>query len=77
MNMTEMERALRQLRLSGMAQTLSTRVMQAQAAQQPFLETFAALVQDELDRRRSRLIERATSAPGWTRRPRWRIGLAL
>ena len=37
MNMAEMERALRELRLSGMAQTLPTRVMQAQAAQQPFL----------------------------------------
>ena len=31
MNMAEIERALRQLRLSGMTQTLSTRVMQAHA----------------------------------------------
>jgi len=58
MNMIEIERALRQLRLSGIADTLSTRVMQAQAAQQPFLETFATILQDELDRRQSRLIER-------------------
>jgi DNA replication protein DnaC len=58
MNMAEIERALRQLRLSGIAQTLSTRVMQAQAAQAPFLETFAAMLQDELDRRRTRLLER-------------------
>ena len=58
MNMTEIERALRELRLSGIADTLATRVMQAQAAQQPFLETFAAMLQDELDRRRSRLMER-------------------
>jgi len=58
MNMQEIERALRELRLSGIAETLSTRVMQAQAAQQPFLETFAAMLQDELDRRRSRLTER-------------------
>jgi DNA replication protein DnaC len=58
MNMIEIERALRDLRLSGIADTLSTRVMQAQAAQQPFLETFAAVLQDELDRRQSRLIER-------------------
>ena len=64
MNMAEMERALRELRLSGMAQTLSTRVMQAQAAQQPFLETFAAMVQDELDQRRSRLIERRYKRSG-------------
>jgi DNA replication protein DnaC len=58
MNMIEIERALRDLRLSGIADTLSTRVMQAQAAQQPFLETFSAMLQDELDRRQSRLTER-------------------
>lgn len=58
MNMIEIERALRELRLSGIADTPSTRVMQAQAAQQPFLETFGAMLQDELDRRQSRLIER-------------------
>ena len=45
MNMIEIERALRELRLSGIAETLSTRVMQAQAAQQPFLETFSAMLQ--------------------------------
>jgi DNA replication protein DnaC len=58
MNMQEIERALRQLRLSGIAQTLSARVMQAQASQEPFLETFAAVLQDELDRRASRQMER-------------------
>ena len=58
MTMNEIERALHELRLSGIADTLSTRVMQAQASQQPFLETFAAMLQDELDRRRSRLTER-------------------
>lgn len=58
MNMVEIERALRELRLSGIAETLSTRVMQAQASQEPFLETFGAMLQDELDRRRTRLMER-------------------
>jgi DNA replication protein DnaC len=58
MNMNEIERALRELRLSGIADTLNTRLMQAQSAQQPFLDTFAAMLQDELDRRRSRLTER-------------------
>ena len=58
MNMIEIERALRELRLSGIADTLSTRVMQAQAAQQPFLETLGSMLQDELDRRQSRLVER-------------------
>lgn len=58
MTMTEIDRALRELRLSGIADTLSTRLMQAQSNQEPFLETFAAMLQDELDRRRSRLTER-------------------
>jgi DNA replication protein DnaC len=64
MNMTEIERALRELRLSGIADTLSTRVMQAQAAQQPFLETLGAMLQDELDRRRSRLLDRRYKRSG-------------
>jgi DNA replication protein DnaC len=64
MTMIEIERALRELRLSGMAQTLSTRLMQAQAAQEPFLETFATMLQDELDRRRTRLMERRYKRSG-------------
>ncbi len=58
MTLTEIDRTLRQLRLSGIAATLSTRVLEAQTTQQPFLETLSALLQDELDRRRSRLTER-------------------
>jgi DNA replication protein DnaC len=58
MSINEIERALRELRLSGIADTLNTRVMQAQSSQQPFLETLAAMLQDELDRRHSRLTER-------------------
>jgi len=58
MNMMEIERALRTLRLSGIRATLDTRIMQAQANQQPFIETFSAILQDELDRRRSRLTQR-------------------
>src|SRR3989441_7098869 len=58
MTLNEIERALRDLRLSGIAATLNTRVMQAQSSQQPFLETLAAMLQDELDRRHSRLSER-------------------
>jgi hypothetical protein len=42
MKRTDIDNALRQLRLSGMQQTLTTRAMQAQASQEPFLETFAA-----------------------------------
>ena len=69
MNMIEIERALRELRLSGIADTLCTRVMQAQAAQQPFLDTFAAMLQDELDRRQSRLVERRFKRCGLDERP--------
>src|SRR5450631_4770366 len=58
MSMNEIERALRALRLSGVRATLDTRILQAQANQQPFLETFSLILQDELDRRRSRLTER-------------------
>jgi len=64
MNMVEIERALRELRLSGIADTLSTRLIQAQAAQEPFVQTFAAMLQDELDRRRSRLMERRYKRSG-------------
>lgn len=64
MNMVEIERVLRKLRLSGMAQTLPTRLMQAQAAKEPFLQTFAAMLQDELDRRRTRLMERRYKRSG-------------
>jgi DNA replication protein DnaC len=58
MTKQEIERALTELRLSGMAATLETRLLQAKASGQPFLETFCMLLQDELDRRRSRLTER-------------------
>lgn len=58
MTMPEIERCLRQLCLSGVRDMLQTRVLQAQGANQPFLETFSLILQDELDRRQSRLIER-------------------
>lgn len=43
MALNEIERALRDLRLTGIAATLNTRVMQAQSPQPPFLETFATV----------------------------------
>jgi DNA replication protein DnaC len=64
MNRVEIERALRELRLSGMAETLSTRLLQAQASQEPFLETLGAMLQDELDQRRTRLMERRYKRSG-------------
>jgi DNA replication protein DnaC len=58
MSMQEIERALRELRLSGIRATLETRILQAQSTHEPFLDTFSTVLQDELDRRRSRLMER-------------------
>lgn len=69
MSMNEIERALRQLRLSGVRATLETRILQAQVANQAFLETFSLILQDELDRRRSKLIERRFSLSGLDEKP--------
>jgi len=64
MSKQEMGRALLELRLSGIAATLDTRILQAQSTEQPFLETFCLLLQDELDRKRSRLTERRFKQSG-------------
>lgn len=64
MTMNEIERALRDLRLSGIRATLETRILQAQASCEPFLTTFSLILQDELDRRRSRLMERRYKQSG-------------
>ncbi|MEN8184232.1 MAG: IS21-like element helper ATPase IstB [Myxococcota bacterium] len=58
MNAVEIDRALRKLRLSGMADTLETRILEAQSAQQPPLDFLSALVGDELLRRQDRLLAR-------------------
>ena len=64
MSMTEIDKALRQLRLSGVRATLETRILEAQAANLSFLETFSTILQDELDRRQSRLLERRYQLSG-------------
>ena len=68
MSITELERSLRALRLSGMTATLENRALQVAQQQMDFIEAFSALVQDELDRRRSRLIERRFTLSGLTER---------
>ena len=68
MSIAELERSLRGLRLSGMTATLQTRALQVAQQQMDFIEAFAALVQDELDRRRSRLIERRFALSGLAER---------
>ena len=54
MSIPGLERALRALRLSGMITTLQARAQQVAHQQMDFVEAFSWLVQDELDRRRSR-----------------------
>ena len=64
MSMMEIQKALKQLRLSGVRATLETRVLESQVSKLPFMETFSALLQDELDRRQSRLLERRYKLSG-------------
>jgi DNA replication protein DnaC len=58
MTLAELDRALRQLRLSGMAAALEARLRQAQAERLAPLDLLAALVTDELVRRQDRLLDR-------------------
>jgi len=64
MSIPELERSLRNLRLSGMTATLEARALQVANHEMDFLEAFSWLVQDELDRRRSRLLERRQTLSG-------------
>lgn len=65
MNITELERALRQLHLSGMAAVLETRLHQAQAEPMAPIDLLASLVSDELTRRSDRLLERWRKQAGF------------
>ena len=58
MNLIELDRALRQLRLGGMAAVLETRLRQSQAESMPPIDLISSLVSDELSRRSDRLLER-------------------
>ena len=58
MNLIELQRALGQLRLGGMATVLETRLRQAQAEPMAPIDLISCLVADELTRRSDRLLER-------------------
>src|ERR1700683_842194 len=58
MNLIELDRALKQLRLGGMAAVLETRLRQAQAEPSPPTDSLPCLVSDELALRGERLLER-------------------
>jgi len=65
MNVIELERALRQLRLGGIAAVLETRLRQAQAEAMPPIDLISCLVSDELTRRADRLLERRRKQAGF------------
>src|SRR5271157_2587882 len=65
MNIAELQRALRQLRLGGMASVLGTRLRQAQAEPMAPIDLLSCLVSDELTRRSDRLLERRRKLAGF------------
>ena len=62
MNLTELDHALRKLRLSVMADTLEIRLLEAQSESQAPIDMVSALVGDELVRRQDRLLARRIKA---------------
>ena len=58
MNLIELNRALKQLRLGGIAAVLETRLLQAQAQSMAPIDLVSCLISDELSRRSNRLLER-------------------
>ena len=58
MNLIELQHALRQLRLGGIATVLETRLRQAQTEAMAPIDLISCLVADELSRRGDRLLER-------------------
>ena len=65
MNLVELQRALRQLRLSGMATSLDTRLLEAQTDTLAPVDFLSTLVSDELLRRQDRLLERRLTQAGF------------
>jgi DNA replication protein DnaC len=65
MNVVELQRALRQLRCSGLAAGLETRLLEAQAEKLAPIDFLSRLIQDELLRRQDRLLERRVKQAGF------------
>lgn len=65
MTLHELQNALRQLRLGGMASVVETRLLQAQTEKMAPLDLLAILVHDELNRRSDRLLDRRRKAAGF------------
>jgi hypothetical protein len=62
MNLIELQRALRQLRLGGIAAVLEPRLHQAQTERMTPIDLISCLVSDERNRRSDRLLERRRKA---------------
>ncbi|HEX9640859.1 MAG TPA: IS21-like element helper ATPase IstB [Candidatus Krumholzibacteria bacterium] len=60
MNLIELQRSLRQLRLGGMAHALESRILEAQSSQMAPIDFLSTLVSDELSIRGDRLLQRRT-----------------
>lgn len=58
MTLTEIGKALKDLRLSGMMDTLEARALQVSSHEMDFVEALGWLIQDEIDRRQSTLLGR-------------------
>jgi len=65
MNLIELQRALGQLRLGGMAAVLETRLRQAQAEAMAPIDLISCLISDELTRRSDRLLDRRRKQAGF------------
>ena len=65
MNIAELQRALGQLRLGGMAAVLETRLHQAQAEPMAPIDLISCLISDELTLRSDRLLERRRKQAGF------------
>src|SRR5947209_9884676 len=65
MNIIELQRSLRQLRLGGMAAVLEARLRQAQAEPMAPIDLISCLISDELTRRADRLLERRRKQAGF------------
>ncbi len=64
MSIIEIKKTLKQLRLSGALATLDTRLLEAQSSNLSALEVIADLLQDELDRRHTRLLDKCFQRSG-------------
>jgi DNA replication protein DnaC len=64
MSILEMKKTLKQLRLSGVLATLETRLLEAQTSNLSALDVISDLLQDELDRRHTRLLDKCLQRSG-------------